>query len=97
MEKKSFEEMERQELTIEIKDLYNDIFDGEIDGLDDMTLDELKDVLSDLSDKEPIIKHIKAIVGEDDLDYTNLNELTIEGLLELAERLEDDEEYDMFE
>lgn len=97
MEKKSFEEMERQELTIEIKDLYNDIFDGEIDGLDDMTLDELKDVLSDLSDKEPIIKHIKAIVDEDDLDYTNLNELTIEGLLELVERLEDDEEYDMFE
>lgn len=97
MEKKSFEEMEHQELIDEIKDLYNDIFDGEVDDLDDMTLDELKDMLSDLSDKEPIIKHIKAIVGDDDLDYTNLNELTMDGLLELVERLEDDEEYDMFE
>ena len=97
MVKKTFEDMERQELIEEIKDLYNDIFDGEIDGFENMTLDELKDMLVDLSDKEPIIKNIKALVGDDDLDYTNLNELTIEGLLEFTERLEDDEEYDMFE
>ena len=52
-------------------------------------------MLLDLSMKQPIVENIKILVGyDDDLDYTNLNELTVDGLLELQERLEDDARYE---
>ncbi len=52
-------------------------------------------MLIELNMKQPIVENIKILVGrDDDLDYTNLNELTVEGLLELEERLEDDMRYE---
>lgn len=86
---------ERVSLIEEIKALYNEIFDAEIDEFEELSIDELKDMLLDLSMKQPIVENIKVLVGDDDdLDYTNLNELTVEGLLELQERLEDDARYE---
>lgn len=86
---------EREELIEEIQDLYYDIFEAQLDELEQFSDDELKDMLVDLNMKEPIVNNIKSLVGrDDDLDYTNLNDLTIEGLLELQERLEDDLKYE---
>ena len=86
---------ERVSLIEEIKSLYNEIFDAEIDECEELSIDELKDMLLDLSMKQPIVENIKILVGyDDDLDYTNLNELTVDGLLELQERLEDDARYE---
>lgn len=86
---------EREELREEIQDLYYDIFEAQLDELEQFSDDELKDMLVDLNMKEPIVNNIKSLVGrDDDLDYTNLNDLTIEGLLELQERLEDDLKYE---
>lgn len=86
---------EKEALIEEIKYLYYRIFEAEIDLLEDMSIEELKDMLVDLSDKEPIVNNIKVLVGGgDDLEYTNLNDLTVEGLLELQERLEDDMRYE---
>ena len=86
---------ERVSLIEEIKSLYNEIFDAEIDEFEELSIDELKDMLLYLSMKQPIVENIKILVGyDDDLDYTNLNELTVDGLLELQERLEDDARYE---
>lgn len=86
---------EREEFIEEIQDLYYDIFEAQLDELEQFSDDELKDMLVDLNMKEPIVNNIKSLVGrDDDLDYTNLNDLTIEGLLELQERLEDDLKYE---
>jgi len=90
-----YESRERLALIDEINAVYYDIFDAELDELDHLSIDELKDMLIDLNMKQPIVENIKNLVGrDDDLDYTNLNELTVEGLLELEERLEDDARYE---
>ena len=91
----TFDIRERTALIEEIKSVYYEIFEAELDQFDQLTLEELKDMLIDLHMKQPIVENIKVLVGRDhDLDYTNLNELTVEGLLELEERLEDDMRYE---
>ncbi len=91
----TFDIRERTALIEEIKSVYYEIFEAELDQFDQLTLEELKDMLIDLHMKQPIVENIKVLVGrDDDLDYTNLNELTVEGLLELEERLEDDMRYE---
>lgn len=93
--KDNYEFRERSALIDEINAVYYDIFDTELDEFDNYSLDELKDMLIDLHMKQPIVENIKNLVGrDDDLDYTNLNELTVDGLLELEERLEDDARYE---
>lgn len=86
---------ERNALIEEIKAVYYEVFESEMDEFDQLSLEELKDMLIELNTKQPIVENIKILVGrDDDLDYTNLNELTVEGLLELEERLEDDIRYE---
>lgn len=90
-----YDSIERAALIDEISAVYYDIFDADFDEFDEFSLDELKDMLIDLYMKQPIVENIKNLVGrDDDLDYTNLNELTVDGLLELEERLEDDARYE---
>ena len=86
---------ERTALIEEIKSVYYEVFESELDEFDHLSLEDLKDMLIELNMKQPSVENIKILVGrDDDLDYTNLNELTVEGLLELEERLEDDMRYE---
>lgn len=85
---------EHEELLNEINDLYIDMFDTEFTNGKDMSLDEMKDLLLDLSMKQPTVKNIKALADNDDLDYKNLEELSMDELLELQERLDDDIRYE---
>ena len=74
---------ERTALIEEIKSVYYEVFESELDEFDHLSLEDLKDMLIELNMKQPIVENIK-----------NLNELTVEGLLELEERLEDDMRYE---
>lgn len=89
MNKNNSEYRERQELIAEIQSLYQDIFDMDKNDLEDLTLGELKDYLEELSSKGPIILNVKTLLDDGHINYDGLEEMEINELLELQERLED--------
>ncbi|MEG0367979.1 MAG: hypothetical protein RR585_14150 [Coprobacillus sp.] len=89
MDKNVSEFRERQEIIAEIQSLYQDIFDMEKNDLEDLTMGELKDYLEELSTKGPIISNVKTLLDDNHIDYDGLEEMEIDELLELLERLED--------
>lgn len=80
---------ERQEILDDIQMLYSRMFDSELDELETLSNEELNDILIDLNMKLPIIESIQAM--DQDLDYVNLQDMSMEELLDFQKRIEEEE------
>ncbi len=77
--------LEKQEVIEEILNLYEYLYDTTRNDLEDLSIEELDDLLIDLNMKSPIVLSIK-----DEVNNQNLEELSVEELLDLQKRIEEE-------
>ena len=77
--------LEKQEVIEEILNLYEYLYDTTRNDLEDLSIEELDDILIDLNMKSPIVLSIK-----DEVNNQNLEELSVEELLDLQKRIEEE-------